>query len=179
MALTARRIEDLFARLGKELSSPVSLCIFGSTPAILTGQPDRQTQDIDVWQPKSAYDAADLRRACERAGVLYDPRGEVAADDVYIQFVRPGIVTLPDDFETETIGRYGALTVVMPAPVVLAAAKLVRASEIDIDDVVWWVRHRGISIEQMENAVRALPSPRARETAGENLVLVELVVGRD
>ena len=177
MAIERKRLEDLFQRLGAALSSPATLCIFGSAPAILLGQPSRQTQDVDVWHPKSNYDAGELARACAMTGVLYDPMGELDPNAVYLQIVRPGIVALPTEFETESIARFGRLTVVMPAPVVLSAAKLVRASENDISDVVWWVRHRSIGMKQLEKAVQQLPSQRHRETAAENLVFVRLVSG--
>jgi hypothetical protein len=177
MAIERKKLEDLFQKLGAELNSTATLCIFGSAPAILLGQPSRQTQDVDVWHPKSNYDAGELARACAATGVLYDPTGELDPDAVYLQIVRPGIVALPGNFDTEVIARYGRLTVVMPSPAVLSAAKLVRASENDINDIVWWVRHRSIGIKQLEHAIQQLPSQRHRETAEENLVFVTLVSG--
>jgi hypothetical protein len=177
MGIERQKLEELFQKLGAELNAPATLCIFGSAPAILLGQPSRQTQDVDVWHPKSNYDAGELARACAALGVLYDPRGELDPNAVYLQIVRPGIVALPSNFDTEAIGRYGRLTVVMPVPVVLSAAKLVRASENDISDIVWWVRHRSIGMKQLEQAIQQLPSQRQRETAEENLVIVRLVSG--
>lgn len=79
----------------------------------------------------------------------------------------------------ETIGVFGNLTVKMPYPELLAAAKLVRGSEIDIDDIVWWINQRGFDISDIELAVSRLPRENHRETAKENLVLAQLVVGGD
>lgn len=176
MAIERRKLEEIFDRIGKALQRPATLCIFGSAPAILLGQPSRQTQDVDVWHPQSSYDAGDLSRACQATGVLFDPTEELDPHAIYLQIVRPGIVAMPPNFETETIGRYGNLTVVMPTPVVITAAKLVRGSERDIGDIVWWARHRSISLKQMEQSISRLPSPRHQETARENLVFVRLVV---
>ncbi|MEY4576914.1 MAG: hypothetical protein RL701_1617 [Pseudomonadota bacterium] len=177
MALDRNKLEEVFQKLGSALYEPATLCIFGSTPGILLGQPSRQTQDVDVWHAQSTYDAGDLSRACTLTGVLYDPKGEVQPDAVYLQIVRPGIVALPQGFETESIARYGKLTVVMPAPVVLSAAKLVRANENDLGDIVWWVRQRSISLQQLEQSIARLPNQRQQETALENLVFVRLVTG--
>jgi len=177
MALESKKIEEMFHKLGQKLHLSTTLCIFGSSPAILLGQPARQTQDVDVWHPSSLYDAGDLSRACSQIGVLYNPTEEIDPDVIYIQIVRPGVVALPNKFETETIGRYGNLTVVMPAPVVLSAAKLVRASKNDVSDIVWWVQQRRINMHQIEQTIAQLPNQRDQEIARENLVIVRLVAG--
>lgn len=177
MAVERRQLEEILDKIGRQLVQPATLCIFGSSPAILLGQPSRQTQDIDVWHQRSSFDAGDLSRACEAAGVLYDPKGEVHPDAMYVQIVRPGIVALPPDFEIETIGHYGQLTVVMPTPLVLTTAKLVRSDEKDIEDIVWWVRQRSITLKQIEAMIKTLANPLQREQARENLVFVRLVTG--
>lgn len=177
MALERKSLEAVFEKLGKNLTQPATLCIFGSSPAILLGQPSRQTQDIDIWHPASDYDSRDLARACESAGVLYDPKSAIAPDAVYLKVVRPGVVALPPDFETEKIGRYGLLTVVMPTPVVISTAKLVRASENDVNDIVWWTRQRSITLKQIERTIEHLSNPLDQETARDNLVFVRLITG--
>jgi hypothetical protein len=177
MALERKALEAVFEKLGKNLTQPATLCIFGSSPAILLGQPSRQTQDIDIWHPASDYDSGDLARACASAGVLYDPKSEVAPDAVYLQIVRPGVVALPPEFETEKIGRYGFLTVVMPTPVVLSTAKLVRGTENDVNDIVWWTRQRSITLRQLERMIEHLADPIDQETARDNLVFVRLITG--
>jgi hypothetical protein len=168
-------VEGLLMRLGEHLANPAVLCVIGSTSSIITGQPDRQTPDIDVWFPGSSFDAGDLRRACEAVGLLYDPQGEVGPDDVYIQVVRPGLVSLPPDFTPEVIGEYGNLRIVMPPPEIVVAAKLARGTESDIEDAVWWVRGRDLSEGQIGDAIERIPSRRNRETARENLILVRLI----
>ncbi len=176
-ALDAQRIRSIFAGLGERLVRPTTLCLIGSAPGIASGQPARQTADIDLWHPASDYDAGDLERASRELGVLYDPRGELDPDKVYLQVVRPGIVRLPEDFAMETIGRFGKLTVVMPSPAVLVAAKLTRGTDEDIEDAVWWVGQRRMDVETVEAGIRQFPDVRDREAALENLTLVRLAKG--
>lgn len=175
MALDRNRIERIFQQLGKELTRPTTLCIFGSSPAIFCGQQSRQTQDIDVWHANSIYDSGELSRACSRAGVLYDPKGEIDPNSIYFQIVRPGIVALPKKFETESLAQYGNLNLVMPAPAILSAAKLVRANENDIRDVVWWIKSRNIKTRQIGEAIDQFPESGDKETAKENMVFIKLI----
>lgn len=179
MAIDANAITDIFDRLGASLAKPTVLCLIGSTPGIASGQLERQTPDMDVWFSGSDFDTGDLSRACHEIGILFDPKGEIDPDRIYIQVVRPGLVRLPQDFEPEVLGRFGKLTVVMPPPEYIAAAKLVRGSDVDIDDVVWWVRQRGLNASDIEQAIKQFPNIRDRETAAENMTIVHLVVGSD
>lgn len=172
MAIDRWKLHEVFQRLGALLTEPTRLCVFGSAPAILQGQPARKTQDVDVWDPKSSYDMGALAHACSLLGVLYDPLGEVEPNATYLQIVRPGIVSLPGGFTTEPIARYANLTVVMPPPAVLSAAKLVRGHDRDIEDVRWWMRHRNLEMPQIKRAIETLPGSRHREAALENLVLL-------
>jgi hypothetical protein len=179
MPLDTNSLPEVLKRLGEALVRPATLCLIGSTPGIATGQRDRQTPDLNVWNPGSDYDAGDLGEACRKVGVLFDPKGEIDPDQIYVQVIRPGIVRLPKDFDPEVIARFGQLTVAMPPPELLTAAKLVRGSEVDIEDVVWWVRQRGLDLSDIQLAIDALPDANDRETATENIVYVQLVMGRD
>lgn len=172
--IDAERVIRLFSNLGEKLRQPTTLCLIGSTPAIASGQPGRQTADIDVWHEKSDYDAGDLARACREVGLLYDPTGELDPDSIYVQLVRPGVVRLPADFEVESIGRYGKLSIVMPPPEIIVAAKLVRGSEADIHDAIWWVHRRNLALSKLEARIHDFPDLRDREAALENLTFVRL-----
>src|ERR1700730_360693 len=174
MTIDRARLVRIFAELGQRLASPAMICVIGSTPGMVLGQPDRQSQDIDVWEPHSQYDETQFRRACEELGLLYDPRSELDPDAIYVQIVRPGLVNLPQDFKVEVIGKYGALTVAMPEPALLSAAKLVRGDPRDIEDVAWWMKG-ALSVDEIRAAIGSLPDPSQREAANENIVLVELV----
>jgi hypothetical protein len=175
--IDAEQLAGIFAALGDALARPASLCLIGSTPGIMSGQPGRQTADIDVWHAASDYDAGDLARACRDIGLLYDPREELEAGAVYIQVVRPGIVRLPTDFDLEVIGTFGRLRAVMPPPAILVAAKLVRGTDTDIHDVAWWVRDRDLRVQEVAAAIQNLPDSRGREAAAENLTFVRLIRG--
>ncbi len=168
-------IEALLIAIGDKLGNPTTLCVIGSTPSILSGQPERQTPDIDVWFPQSDFDVGDLKRACEQAGLLFDPKGEVDPNAVYLQIIRPGFVILPSEFKVEIIGRYGKLSLVMPPPDLIVAAKLARGSDSDIEDAVWWVRGRDLTDEQIAQAINRLPTPASRNAARENFILIQLV----
>jgi hypothetical protein len=170
-------VEKLLIAIGNSLLNPTTLCVIGSTPSILFGQPERQTPDIDIWFPRSDFDVGDLKRACEQAGLVYDPKDEIDPDAVYLQMVRPGFVALPANFEVEIIGRYGNLRLVMPPPDLIVASKLARGSDSDIEDAVWWVRGRDLSDEQIALTIDQLPTAASRNAARENFVLVQLVSG--
>jgi hypothetical protein len=175
MAIDRDRLLRIFDGLGQRLAAPTTICVIGSTPGIVSGQPDRQSQDIDVWRQSSDYDTAALARACEEIGVAFDPRGAIDPEAIYIQIIPPGIVKLPNELKLEVVGRFGALTVVMPEPALLAAAKLIRGEPRDLEDVAWWMKERALSMNEISAAIGALPDEFQREAAAENIVLVELL----
>ena len=168
-------IEKLLMQLGARLSKPTTLCVIGSTSSIVNGQPSRQTPGIDLWYPNSSFDSSDLMQACEGVGLIYDPKGEVNPDAIYMKVVRPGIVSLPKSFELEVIGQYGNLTIAIPPPELIVATKLVRGSDTDIEDAVWWIRGRDLTEQQILSAIESIPNSNNREAAQENLILVQLV----
>ena len=176
MMIDRDRLLYIFDQLGRKIAKPTTICLIGSSPGIASGQPERQSADIDVWRPSSAYDETEFRRACQELGLLFDPSGELGPDMVYFQIVQPGIVKLPAQFRVEVLGQYGNLTITMPEPSLLSATKLVRAEPRDIEDVAWWVKKRALDLDQIRIAVGLLPDPVQRETASENVVLVELFV---
>lgn len=175
MPLDRAQVLAIFEALGAKLSQPTTLCLIGSTPAIMLGQDGRQTQDIDIWHPASHYDTGELARICCEIGVLFDPTGDLDPDMVYLQIMRPGMVSLPSDIAPESIARFGNLTITMPPPALIAARKLTRASERDIEDVVWWVRQRALDTADLAEAIEALPRAIDREIARDNMVFIKLI----
>jgi hypothetical protein len=176
MSIDRNRLVEIFEALGRIFTKPTTLCLIGSSPGIVSGQPDRQSPDIDVWYQQSAYDETQFREACREVGVLFDPRDELDPNAIYFQIIRAGTVRLPPDFEPETLGQYGNLTIAMPPPALLSAAKLARGNKYDVGDVVWWVKERALSMDEIRAAIGTLPDQSHREVASENVVLVELVV---
>lgn len=178
MAIDSAAVSEIFERLGISLKRPTVLCLISSTPGIASGQAERQTPDMDVWFEASDFDTGDLSKACLDAGILFDPRGEIDPEQIYLQVVRPGVVRLPRDFVPELIGKFGNLRATMPPPEYIAAAKLMRGSEVDIDDVVWWVHQRGLDATDIERAIEQFPNERDRETAFENMIFIQFVTSR-
>lgn len=168
-------LENILAAIGDGLPEPMTICVVGSAAAILLGQPERQTPDIDIWGPESDFDVGALRRACEQAGLLYDPKGEIDPNAIYLQILRPGITMFPEHFAVERIGRFGKLGVVMPPPAMIVATKLARGLDSDLEDAAWWVRERNLSIETLQAAIDHVPQPENREAARENLIIIQLV----
>ncbi len=179
MTIDRARLLSIFDALGQKLGKPTTICLIGSAPGILCGQPDRQSSDIDIWRPSSVYDETDLRRACRELALLYDPKGELEPDAIYLQIVQPGIVKLPQNFQAEILGRYGALTLAMPAPALLSAAKLVRGEARDIEDIAWWIKERALKLQDIRVAIGSLPDPSQRAAAHENMVIVALVAAAE
>jgi hypothetical protein len=175
MAIDCARLVSILDALGQKLSKPTTICIIGSSPGILRGQPDRQSADIDIWRPASAYDETDLRRACQELGILFDPKGELDPEAIYLQVVAPGIVNLPDSLRLDILGQFGNLKVAMPAPALLCAAKLVRGEPRDIEDVAWWIKEQALDLGEIRAAIDLLPDAAQRENAQENIVFVELL----
>ncbi len=179
MTIDRDRLVQIFGELGQKLAKPTTICVIGSSPGIVSGQPDRQSADIDVWRQRSAYDETEFRRACQDLGLLFDPKGELDPDAIYVQIVQPGLVKLPQDFKVEILGQYGSLTVAMPEPALLSAAKLVRGDPRDVEDVAWWVKERALDLDQIRAAIGSLPDAAQREAASENIFLVELVMANE
>ena len=177
MALDRERLREVFTKIGALLSQPTTLCLIGSAPSIFAGQPERLTGDIDVWRPMSRLDENALEQACRGAGLLFDPKGEVSEHDIYLQIINPGVVSFPKQFEPELLAQFGNLTLVMPPPSLIAAAKLQRGSKSDIDDIVWWLKERAIGLDEIDGAIASLPKKASREMASENMVLVRLISG--
>jgi hypothetical protein len=175
MPIDRARVFAIFEALGARLTQPTTLCLIGSTPAILLGQHERQTQDIDVWHPASQYDAGELARICGEIGILFDPTGSLDPDAIYLQIMRPGIVSLPADVAVEVVARFGSLTVAMLPPALIAARKLTRGDDRDVEDIVWWVRQRALNMADVADAIEMLPREIDRETARDNMVLIKLV----
>jgi hypothetical protein len=175
MTIDRARLVSILDALGQKLGKPTTICLIGSSPGILRGQPDRQSADIDIWRPASAYDETDLRRACEELGILFDPKGELDPNAIYLQVVAPGVVKLPEDLQVDILGQYGALTVAMPAAALLSAAKLARGEPRDIEDVAWWIKEQALDLGDIRAAIGLLPDATQRENAHENIVFVELL----
>ena len=153
------RLRTIFSYIGQTITSPATLCVLGSVPGILLGQPGRTTQDIDLWGPESRYDETEVRRTCSDLGVeMYVDHEKHGPDrDSFIEIVEPGVearirerayvhvtnpggaVALPAEFPVLVLGEFGRLFVLSPEPALLVALKLARGNSQDMADAAWWV----------------------------------------
>lgn len=83
-------------------------------------------------------------------------------------------MVIPGSFETERIGRYGNLTLVMPVPEVIVASKLARAYDTDLEDAIWWTRGRDLTEDRIARTIDMLPQRGARDSARQNLLILRL-----
>lgn len=167
-------LQAALIRLGTHLKKPTRLVLIGSSVGMFYGQPGRMTEDVDVWNPKSQVDLADITQACAKAGIAFDPQGDdVSGVGMYLQMVKPGVVHVGKWKSEADMFVCGNLKVVHPPAENIIASKLVRCTDADIEDVVFLMRRLGIGLDAVRAAVDTL-SPAAQETAQENMVMLEI-----
>jgi hypothetical protein len=165
----AEKLRDIAGHL----KHPASLCLIGAAPGMFSAQP-RSSMDLDVWDEGSTFFHSDLKQAVEKAGLLFDPKSELAPEIPYIQIVQPGIVHLGDYKETQTLLREPGMTVVCPPIENIIASKLLRAGPKDIEDIIYLRRRFSVSRERVEKIIETFPAGVIRETARENIVYLEI-----
>ena len=182
MALDGKELSSLLRRIDANLASPATICLIGSGATILLGQPTRQTDDIDVWARASRATLEDLRRAVEASGLGFDPL-EAFPTLPYLQVVHPGIVQVPgwNAEKREWLGEPERevwtgerLTVTVPPPRVIAASKLVRGDDRDLEDCLWLMAAHGVGAQDIMAAIRGLPRD-ARAKAMDNLDILKML----
>lgn len=163
-------LQDYFSEIGRHLTAPARLVVIGSTVGMLHGQPERQTNDIDVLSPASNIDMTDMRQACEAAGIDFDPTEiEVNENRPYLQLITPGIVRIGDYKKEIRFARFGNLEVVHPPIENIIASKLLRCDERDLGDILFLRKKFSINLEDVERVINTFPVDKV-ETARENLV---------
>lgn len=172
--LNREQWEEKLAALGAEFQArhaEATLEIIGAWPVIDAGMPGRTSLDLDIWMPGSRVDRGTLRAACAATGLGFDPLEET--DRPYLQLVRPGIVEMPRHTAQEA-GTWGGLTILVPPPAALAAAKLVRASDKDLADIFFLCSKHALSRATVAACVEDIPDSAQRQTARENLVYLSI-----
>ena len=168
--------EKLVAISG-HLKNPVSLCLMGSGPSMLDGQPNRVSIDLDSWSEASKFGYEDLQQAVEKEGLIFNPGEELEPDTPYIQIVQKGIAQL-GKFTTQTeILSEGQLVVMRPPFANIVASKLLRASPRDIQDFEHIVTRYGVTRDEVAKVLKSFPQ-REREIASENLVYFDVIAPR-
>lgn len=173
----------ILERIDEKLDRPQKLCFIGGAALMLMGHPGRQTVDIDVWRRESQLVDSLLRKAVEAAGISFDVK-EDTPSGVYMQIVTPGIVNLPvkdgekwpGGDESRTLWQGIHLTVFSPPPQILAAAKLIRATEVDLEDIAYLMATGNVDQKSVGEALRHFPNPADREIAKDNVELLNVFV---
>jgi hypothetical protein len=182
MALDGKALPTLLSKIDANLQSHGTICLIGSRATILLGQPARQTDDLVVWARASRVTLDDFRRAVEASGLGFDPKDKFPALP-YIQVVHPGIVQVPgwDAGKREWFGEPERevwsgekLTVTVPPPRSIAASKLIRGDDRDLEDCLWLMAAHGIGAQDIMAAIKGLPR-EPREKAKVNLDILSLM----
>lgn len=165
---------ETLTAIGRGLQKPAQFCLIGSAPAMMKGQDGRLTIDIDTLRRRSQFNEADMRQACEKAGVLLDPK-TAAPDKPYIQLVddSDGIVHVGKFKGTLPVMAEGNLTVEQVPWANIVASKLVRAAPRDITDVIHIAEQHGVSRADVLEVTRSFPR-LVRENVEENLVYLDM-----
>jgi len=166
-----RALEDIAVALGKE-GDPVEICLIGSAACLLAGMDGRTSRDLDVWEPASNYDTAELRKAVESAELAFNPNSFVEPSTPYIQIVEPGLVQI-GDFTPVRLMRMGRLHLTKPPIENLIAAKLIRCEEKDLADIRYLISQYVPDLDAISGIISTFPQA-AREKAAENLVYLEV-----
>jgi hypothetical protein len=152
-------LRNTFERLDEALESETVLLIRGGAAVLALGLDRRVTIDIDVL-PDSSYSEPDLRAACERAELGFNPDDKDGADRDYLETVPEETLVLPrpsDEIPYNTVFRGRNLTVKTPPAADLVVGKLKRLDPEDLADVSFLVRRFGLTRGDLEEAVSRLP----------------------
>lgn len=160
--------EAALARIGAELRHPSTLTVIGSIISMSLGQDERSTDDVDIWDHTSKFDEEDLRQACEKAGVDFNPDGYIAPEKLYVQLVTPGIVQLGKFKGATEVLQFGNLKITRPPIENIVASKMVRGEPKDYDDSVFLIHRCQLDKEKIRAAINSIEDDFSKDTAMEN-----------
>lgn len=164
---------ERLARFLPAEGSPLRLCLIGSAACLFGGMDGRTSADLDIWKPASDYDRLELKRAAEKAGVLFDPKTALEPDTPYLQLVEPGLTQL-GEFTPVFVERVGRLHLYRPPVENLVAAKLIRAELKDLGDITFLISRHRPDLQRIRQIIAGFDQP-ARERASENLVYLDVL----
>ena len=148
---------EYFARLDAQVCPGTELLVIGGSAIALLGAKIRVTADIDVALPYSRIVMPDFAEASKRVGFPVDPG--FGYQGVFVELIKPLMLTLPEPQEGRQIVLFTGrnLTVKTCPAADLAASKLYRCGEQDVEDLQCLVQSCGVTFEQVEEAVARLP----------------------
>jgi len=169
--------ETFLGGLAANLRNPARLCVIGSFPCIMAGQSGRGSIDLDTLRKASSFSVADMKQACEKSGIEFDPSGFLESGRPYIQLIDEGIVQTGDFHTTSIVFKDGNLQIERPPIENLIASKLIRSSEKDLEDIAFLIKHFQPDCALVGKIVRSFPKPQF-DSASENLVYLKML-GKD
>lgn len=136
----------------------------------------RTSMDLDVLAKASTFDRSALKDSVEKAGLLFDPKGEIPPETPYVQIVTEGIVQVGSFQLEDTIALQteSNLDVISAPPANLIAAKLLRGDPRDIEDIFFLMAQFRPDREDIEGIIETFPAQQ-RERAQENTVYLDLM----
>lgn len=170
--MDAIQLRLVFERLDQALEHSTELLIRGGAAVLAHGLEQRVTLDIDVL-PASRFVESDLRRACEAAGLGFNPADKDLAEQDYLEIVPEETLILPhpsSDQVYNTVFRGVRLTVRTPPAADLLVGKLKRLEPEDFADVAFLIARFRLSESDLTEAFERLPARfRADPVVQDNL----------
>ena len=157
--MDAKSLREHLGRLDALLSEPARLCIYGSAAAMLLGQEDRFSVDVDIAGPYSTVSEQALTVAARQAGLPVNPPEEYPGD--HLEWVGPGRLCLaPPAAESAVILWQGSRLTVFTLPMAdLVASRLIRYDPTDQADIQFLSIQARLRFEDIAQAVHRLPPP--------------------
>lgn len=157
--MNSAELRSHLERLDAALTAPARLCVYGSAAAMLLGQDDRTSLDVDVAGPYSEADETAIRAAANRIGLPVNPPEAYQGD--HIEWVGAARLCLaPVDPATAVTLWQGRNLMLFTLPVPdLIASRLIRYDPIDLADIEYLAVQARVEFEAIAAAARRLPTP--------------------
>lgn len=158
--MDAAQLRQVFERLDQALRYPTELLIRGGAAVLAHGLEQRVTLDIDVL-PASRFVEADLRHACEAAGLGFNPANKDLTEQDYLEIVPEETLILPHaspERPYNTVFRGSHLIVRTPPAADLVVGKLKRLEPEDLADVAFLIARFRLSESDLSEAFERLPA---------------------
>lgn len=159
------RLREILERLDQALGVDTVLDLHGGAAVLLLGMPERTTLDIDVL-PFSRFEHGSLRRACQEAGVLFEPLDAEDLEKEYLEIIPTSTLVLPEpdpESRYDTVFHGKRLTVRTPPPADLVIGKLRRLEPDDLSDIAFLVGRFSLCKVDLESAFARLSARLRRD----------------
>ena len=153
------KLRQIFEQIDAALEHPTELLIRGGAALLAHGLEQRITVDIDVL-PTSRFVEADLRRACDAAGIGFNPLDKDLLEQDYLEVVPEETLLLPHpspDRVYNTVFRGLQLTVKTPPAADLVVGKMKRLDAEDVADVSFLIDRFRLTESDLQEAFQRLP----------------------